>query len=323
MSYILHPLAKTTPKIREEISKSTESLVVLAKKYNLNPKTIAKWKTRSSFEDRRSGPVKPRSVLSDKEQSIICKFRRITQFPLDDVFIALKDKIPALSRSNLYRCLKRGGLHKLPSEERKKRVTKQFKDYPLGFVHIDIAEVYTFEGKSYLFVGVERKSRYVYAELYDKMTIENSCAFLKNLIADSPCKIIKILTDNGAQFTYRLLAKHLTPKNKVHPFDDICLDEGIEHRLTQFKHPWTNGLVERMNRTIKDATVKTYFYEKLDELKQHLMLWLLMYNHQKKLKSLNYKSPYDKLIEEFGNEPKLFNLDPRHKLQGLNNATIP
>nr|MBL0687258.1 transposase family protein [Sulfurospirillum sp.] len=218
--------------------------------------------------DKRSGPIKPKSILTDKEQAIICEFRRVTKLPLDDVLVALKKQIPNLSRSNLYRCLKRNGLNTLPKEVQDKKPIKKFKNYEIGFIHIDIAQVHTKEGKAYLFVGIDRKTRSVYAELYDKMTIKHSCLFLNNLISHFPFKIRKILTDNGAQFSYRLLSKHLTPKNKVHPFDTICLKESIEHRLTQFRHPWTNGLVERMNRTIKEATVKIYFYETLKELKE-------------------------------------------------------
>ena len=88
MGYILHGSAKTTPKIRKEIHESKESIVKLAKKYNLNPKTILKWKHRSSFTDKRSGPKQPRSVLSAKEQAIVCEFKRLTHLSLDDIFIA-------------------------------------------------------------------------------------------------------------------------------------------------------------------------------------------------------------------------------------------
>ena len=37
-------------------------------------------------------------------------------------------------------------------------------------------------------------------------------------------------------------------------FERICREHGIEHRLTKPNHPWTNGQVERMNRTLKEAT---------------------------------------------------------------------
>ena len=318
MSNVLHPSATTTPKIREEIFKSTESISKLAFKYNLNPKTVSKWKKRSSFQDKRSGPIKPKSVLTDKEQAIICEFRRITKLPLDDVFIALKGQIANLSRSNLYRCLKRNNLNVLPKEPKDKKSIEKFKDYDIGFIHVDIAQVHTGEGKAYLFVGIDRKTRSVYAELYDNMRTKTACLFLKNIISHFPFKINKILTDNGAQFTYKLLSKHLTPKDKTHPFDLICSDNKIEHRLTQFKHPWTNGLVERMNRTIKEATIKVYFYENLGELKKHLMLWLLMYNYEKQLKSLNYKCPYDIILKEFEDNPSNFNLNPNHEFTALN-----
>jgi transposase InsO family protein len=45
---------------------------------------------------------------------------------------------------------------------------------------------------------------------------------------------------------------------------------GIEHRFTKINHPWTNGQVERMNRTIKDATVKRYHYDDHDQFRRHL-----------------------------------------------------
>jgi len=314
MGSILHPRAKTTPRIREEIYNSKESIAKLAEKYNLNPKTVFKWKHRSSFSDKRSGPQKPKSVLSEKEQAIICEFKRATKFSLDEIFCALKDKIPALSRSNAYRCLKRNGLNINPPEFTEKRSTKDFKDYPIGFMHIDIAQLNTAEGKAYLFVGIDRKTRYVYAELYKEMTTNNTCIFLENLINHCPFKIHKILTDNGAQFTYKLLAKHLKPKDtKIHKFDEICNKNQIEHRLTEFRHPWTNGLVERMNRTIKEATIKIYFYENLNELKKHLELWLKYYNYEKQLKSLKFKSPYSKVLEEYDKNPSGFNQNPSHE----------
>ncbi|MFM7631008.1 MAG: integrase core domain-containing protein, partial [Alphaproteobacteria bacterium] len=143
-------------------------------------------------------------------------------------------------------------------------------------------------------------------------------AFLKNLIADCPFKIHRILTDNGAQFTYALLADHLKPKNKRHPFDQICQQNNIIHKLTQFKHPWTNGQVETFNKTLKKATVKTYHYDDVIQLKQHLMSYLLVHNYQKKLKALKFQTPYDFLLLSYQNQPHLFKDNPNHKLVGLN-----
>ena len=319
MGNLLHANAKTTPRIRKEIQESKESIAKLAIKYNLNPKTVHRWKRDTSTEDKKSGAKKIRSSLSDIEQQIVCEFRRVTKFSLDDCFIALKDKIPTLSRSNLHRCLQRNGLSTLPKNEDEPREKKKFKEYEVGFVHVDITQVIIADKqKLYLFVGIDRASKYAYIELYDEMTTRRSVQFLKHLIEDCPFKITKILTDNGSQFTYELLAEHLKPKEKTHPFDAVCRDYKIEHRLTKFRHPWTNGQVEIFNKTIKNATTKTYHYESVDEFKKHLMSWLLFYNHQKKLKALKFKSPYAMLLEKFDSNPELFKENPYLKLRGLN-----
>ncbi len=96
-----------------------------------------------------------------------------------------------------------------------------------------------------------------------------------------------MLTDNGIQFAD--LSKNRqgpTAHFRGHPFDRLCLLLEIEHRLTTPNHPWTNGQVERMNRSIKDATVKRYFYDTHNQLKAHLTDFLRTYNFARRLKTL-------------------------------------
>jgi transposase-like protein len=323
MGSVLHGNAKTTPRIRAEIQASQESIAALAQRYSVNPKTVLKWRKAGRVTDARSGAIEPKSALSQTEQQIIAEFRRTTQLPLDDCYIALKDKMPALTRSNLYRCLKRKGLNTLPKDPTAKREKKSFKDYPPGYVHIDITEVRLGKQKYYLFVAIDRCTKYVYAEVHPHMRAVEAAAFLENLIDDCPFNITKILTDNGAQFTYALLAEHLKPKAKIHPFDAVCAQKNIEHRLTKFRHPWTNGQVEITNKMIKNHTTKIYHYETIGQLKIHLMAFLLYYNIQKKLKSLKFVSPYDKIIQWFQTNPEIFNQNPNHKKMGLNTLFSP
>lgn len=66
------------------------------------------------------------------------------RLPLDDVFVALKDVIPHLTRSSLHRCLQRHGISRLPKADRDK--PKRFKAYEIGYFHIDIAEL-RYEGR--------------------------------------------------------------------------------------------------------------------------------------------------------------------------------
>ena len=320
MGSIHHANAKTTARVRQEIQESEKSIAALAQRCSLNPKTVAKWRKAGRTTDAASGPKRVKSVLSEQEQQTICEFRRVTQFPLDDVYIALKDNIPALTRSNLHRCLQRHGLSRLPPQEAENPAKKQqFKPYPIGFVHVDITTLQLEGGiKRYLFVGICRISKYAYIELHDNMETPTACGFLDNLVKDCPFKIHRLLTDNGAQFTYELLAEHLKPKNKTHPFDALCAAHGIAHKLTKFKHPWTNGQVEIFNKTIKKATVKQYHYDTTDQLKNHLMAYLLVHNFQKKLKSLKFITPYDFILLSFKNNPELFKDNPHHKIVGLN-----
>ena len=81
------------------------------------------------------------------EEAIIVAFRKHTLLPLDDCLYALQATIPHLKRSSLHRCLQRHGISRLPDIEGDKPGKKKFKAYPIGFFHIDIAEVRTEKGK--------------------------------------------------------------------------------------------------------------------------------------------------------------------------------
>jgi transposase InsO family protein len=133
-----------------------------------------------------------------------------------------------------------------------------------------------------LFVAIDRTSKFAFAELHPDQTHDTTRRFLRRVIAAVPYLIHTVLTDNGIQFTNRLKDKWAFK----HLCDRICEEQGIEHRLTKVNHAWTNGQVERMNRTIKDATVKRYHYETHDQLKEHLAQFLAADNFAKRLKTL-------------------------------------
>jgi transposase-like protein len=87
----LHGSATTTEAIRRAIQHSQESLRVLAKRHGINPKTVAKWRKRSSVADLPTGPREPRSTgLTVEEEAIIVAFRRHTLLPLDDCLYSLQ-----------------------------------------------------------------------------------------------------------------------------------------------------------------------------------------------------------------------------------------
>ena len=104
MGQVLHGSATTTHAVRAAIQRSTASIQALSARYGINPKTVAKWRKRSSVEDRPMGPQHPHStVLSAEEEALIVAFRQHTQLPLDDCLYALQATIPHLTRSSLHR----------------------------------------------------------------------------------------------------------------------------------------------------------------------------------------------------------------------------
>ncbi|TDI63291.1 MAG: IS481 family transposase [Alphaproteobacteria bacterium] len=315
MGQILHGSATTTAAVRRAIQHSQESLRSLAVRYGINQKTVQKWRKRKSVEDRKTGPKQPRStVLSIEEEAIIVAFRRHTLLPLDDCLYALQATIPHLTRSSLHRCLQRHGISRLPEVEGDKPAKKKFKRYPIGYFHIDIAEVRTEQGKLRLFVAIDRTSKFAYVELHERAGKMIAAQFLRNLIKMLPYKIHTILTDNGIQFTNRKIDKTAG----WHIFDRVCHENGIDHRLTKIAHPWTNGQVERMNRTIKEATVKRYYYDNHDQLRSHLEAFISAYNYARRLKTLKGLTPYEYICKIWTNKPQTFTVNPIHQLPGLN-----
>jgi hypothetical protein len=143
------------------------------------------------------------TVLTKEEEVVVIAFRKYTLLPLDDCLYALQPSIPHLTRSSLHRCLQRHGISRLPEVEGDKTKKQKFATYPIGYFHIDIAEVQTEDGKLHMFVAVDRTSKFAFAELHPRATRTIANGFLDNLIKAVPYKILTVLTDNGIQFTKR------------------------------------------------------------------------------------------------------------------------
>ncbi|RWK05528.1 integrase core domain-containing protein, partial [Mesorhizobium sp.] len=152
--------------------------------------------------------------------------------------------------------------------------------------------------------------------------------FLLRLIKAVPYKIHTVLTDNGIQFTTPGAGGSAVPLIKeaiangerfwAHAFEYACATNDIEHRTTKAKHPWTNGQVERMNRTIKEATVKRFYYESHDQLRGHLADFVAAYNFGRRLKTLKGLTPYEFICKAWASQPERFWLNPLHQMPGLN-----
>src|SRR3954454_7105929 len=195
---VLHSSARTTPRIRAELQASQEATRVLAVRYGLNPKTVTKWRQRTTTADQPMGPTRPRStVLTEAEEAIVVEFRRRTLLPLDDVLGCLRESIPTLTRSALHRCLVRHGISRLPKDEENTSKRRRFAETKIGYVHIDHCELRLAEGKLHMFLAIDRVSTFTHIAFFDAATTMNGAAFLRAVIAVFPYAIHTVLTDNS------------------------------------------------------------------------------------------------------------------------------
>ena len=223
---------------------------------------------------------------------------------------------PQASRSGLQRCLQRHGVGQLRELQRladgkgagnAEPTFKTFKSYEPGFLHIDIKylpQMPDEHARRYLFVAIDRATRWVFLRIYNDQTERSSTDFLRRLHQTAPMLISKVLTDNGSQFTDRFTSRQRVPSNE-HAFDKACLALNIEHRLSPPRHPQTNGMVERFNGRVSDVVQQTRFASAA-ELEATLTNYAKTYNSRIPQRALNHLSPIQALKDGQLKRPDLF-----------------
>jgi transposase InsO family protein len=176
----------------------------------------------------------------------------------------------------------RHGISRLPrDEERASKRERRFAETRMGYVHIDVGELRLAQGKLFLFLAIDRVSKFTHVAFFDANTKANGAVFLREVVEVFPYQIHTVLTDNGMAFADLPKNRGRYPEIAAifggHIFDRVCDEHGIRHRLTKPYHPprparpaapaetdrglcprWTNGPAERMNRTVKEATIKAF-----------------------------------------------------------------
>jgi hypothetical protein len=135
------------------------------------------------------------------------------------------------------------------------------------------------------------------------------------------CYGIQFTTPGGGGSAVPLIKEAMAngERFRAHAFEYACARNDIDHRTTKPRHPWTNGQVERMNRTIKEATVKRFYYETHDQLREHLANFVAAYNFAKRLKTLKGLTPYEYICKCWTKEPQRLKSNPYHQTPGPNN----
>ena len=213
------------------------------------------------------GPKPPCSTVLTPEQDargVAC--RRHTLLSLDDGLSALPTTIPRLTRSSWHRGVQRQGISRLPEVEGDRPAQQPCKTSPLGSCPIDMAEVQTEEGR----LCRSWSPWTVPARLPLPSGMRRPPAggphnVLRALLAAVPDTIHTVVTDHGTPCPELAHVRRGAAKPQDAPppegfsrrqaCDDACEPKGLDHRLTKPGHPWTNGPVERMTRTLQEATV--------------------------------------------------------------------
>lgn len=314
MKQTYHSNATTNVHYRSQISKSNLPAKTLAKHYNVSINTIDKWKNRTDFKDKSSRPKTIHYALSELEMFIAVELRILTWWALDEIIEVIFPENPEKHRSAVYRTFVREAINKVPQKEKEK--AKKFKEYAPGYLHIDVTYLPKINGiKYYLFVAIDRATRTLYYKIYDAKTSANAEHFMLECIDFFPFGITHVLTDNGLEFTNRLIkSKKGNYCTKPSKLDVLCQQNNIDHRLTKPFTPKTNGMVEKANDIIKNKTIKTSKYNALEEMNEDLMQFLVHYNlyrrHGSLRRELKVKTPFDAVEKWYQIDPEIFNQNP-------------
>jgi transposase InsO family protein len=309
-----HSNAKTNVYYRQIIHKSKLTNKQLSENYSVSKNTICKWKNRTIFADKSSRPNNIEYSLSFDEKEILIHLRSLTWWALDEIVEMVYGEDSGSKRSAVYRLFKANNINRIPQE--KKEQAKKFKEYSPGFLHLDVTYLPKIDGtKRYLYVVIDRATRLMYYKIYDNKTAINTKDFMLEAMDFLPFDITHILTDNGMEFTNKL---HKSKKGesckKPSLLDEFCIENQIEHRLTAPCTPKTNGMVERVNKTIKDNTIKLHKYDNLMQMKNDLDAFLITYNTIKKhsglKKELKVKTPLKAVYKWYELEPEIFKDKP-------------
>ena len=314
----LHKQATTTPKVRAAIKASEEPAWVLADRYGISEQTVWKWRKRDDVHDLSHTPHKLQTTLTPAQEAVAVALRTTLLLPLDDLLAVVREFLnPSVSRSGMDRCLRRHGVSRLQDlkPEVPKPAPKPFRDYEPGYLHVDVKylpQMADEERRRYLFVAIDRATRWVFVRIYPAKTAANARRFLRDLDRAAPMKITRVLTDNGKEFTDRLFGLRRRPATGAHEFDRLCADLGIEHRLAPPMRPQTNGMVERFNGRIEDV-LQSHRFRSGEELEQTILRYVRLYNGQLPQSVLQGRTPNDALKGWHQRKPQLFKKRPHNQ----------
>jgi len=282
------------------------SITETALRYKVSRKTVYKWKSRydgtlESLRDRSHRPNMSPNAHTEKELAAIRK--RLKRHKWTDLILAYQELVERDGYSRHYGSFKRiarklRGIKGKKEKSKKKPKPYQRAEYPGQKIQIDVKYVpkhcVTNGMKYYQYTAVDECSRWTFREMYDERSTYSSRDFLEKLVVNAPFPIREVQTDNGPEFTNRLMAiksKHLTL------FEGALLEMGIIYHRIQIATPQHNGKVERQHRIDGERFYRSLRMYSLEDGRKQLAMYQKKSNHYMKT-CLNFKTP-NQIVSEY------------------------
>lgn len=272
-------------------------------RYKTNRQYIYRWLKRydgtlQSLADKSHRPHHhPNEHTADELKLILDMRKRNMNAGLVVFWVKLRQRGYTRSVTGLYRLLRRQGQMAVKPPN-PKYIPKPYEQmqYPGQKVQIDVKFVPSAcivgdaKGqKFYQYTAIDEYSRFRYLEAFEEHSTYSSAVFLEHLIKAFPFPIKCVQTDNGAEFTKRLLpTKRRTPTL----FEARLKQCDIEHHLIRPYTPRHNGKVERSHRKDNEYFYATHSFYSFEDFKKQLAVHNRKYNNFP-MRPLNWKSPAD------------------------------
>ena len=224
-----------------------------ANRYHVSRKTVWKWKKRwdgtaKSLEEKSRRPKRSPRKQKPWEIELVKRMRK--KYGEDLLLGYQKAREKGYKRS--YGCFKRTAEKEIPLKKKApKRKNKPYQraSYPGQKVQIDVKYVPSYcvaDGKKYYqYTAKDECTRWTYREMYEEHSTYSSQQFLLSLIEHAPFMIREVQTDNGSEFTKRLMSND--PNDKT-LFEQELERMGIIYHRIRPATPRHNGKVERQHR---------------------------------------------------------------------------
>ena len=210
----VHKNATMTPTLRRAIQASDKPMRVLAQAFGVSEDTIRTWRHREDTADRSHTAHHLNTTMTTAQEAVVATLRRMLWLPLEDLLVVTREFVNEnASRSAVHRLLQRHGISRIPAEAKPQRPSKPFKAYDPGYLHVDVKYLPQMadEGKRrYLFVAIDRTTRWVYAEIFaDKIAVA-AHRFLHHLHKAFPVRIRTILAEHhfDSRVSLRQMLRH-------------------------------------------------------------------------------------------------------------------